>query len=46
MARKRPMLDEIKDEVDRLGDIKSRKRKIASAKDLIEYIQLHFIDCA
>lgn len=34
------ILDEIKDEIDRLAEIPARHRK-AAARDLVEYIQLH-----
>lgn len=35
------LLDEIKDEIDRLHEIPTRKRRQEAARDLIEYIQLH-----
>jgi|HubBroStandDraft_2_1064218.scaffolds.fasta_scaffold297238_1 hypothetical protein len=38
------LVDEIKDEIDRLHEIRSPKRKIEAARDLIEYIQLHHVD--
>jgi hypothetical protein len=35
-------LDEIKDEIDRLHEIKSVKQRAEAARDLVEYIQLHY----
>lgn len=37
------LVDQIKDEVDRLEEIKSRKRRVEAARDLVEYITLHHI---
>lgn len=37
------LIDEIKDEIDRLHDIANPKRKIEAARDLIEYIELHHV---
>lgn len=36
-------IDDIKDEIDALADI-DPKRRLGAARDLIEYIQLHYID--
>jgi cell fate (sporulation/competence/biofilm development) regulator YmcA (YheA/YmcA/DUF963 family) len=38
------LLDEIKDEIDRLHEIRSPKRKLEAARDLVDYITLHHID--
>jgi hypothetical protein len=38
------LLDEIKDEIDRLHEIASVKRTRDAARDLVEYIQLHHLD--
>lgn len=38
------LADEIKDEIDRLHEIKSPKKRLEVARDLIEYIQLHHVD--
>jgi hypothetical protein len=38
------LLDEIKDEIDRLHEIRSSKRKLEAARDLVDYITLHHID--
>lgn len=38
------LIDEIKDEIDRLHDIGNPKRKLEAARDLVEYITLHHID--
>jgi hypothetical protein len=38
------ILDQIKDEIDCLHEIKNRKRRLDAARDLIEYIQLHHVD--
>lgn len=44
--RAETLVDEIKDEIDRLHDIGSPALRQASAKDLVEYIQLHHLDGA
>lgn len=37
------MLDEIKDEIDRMHDeIRQSKRRAEAARELIDYIELHF----
>jgi cell fate (sporulation/competence/biofilm development) regulator YmcA (YheA/YmcA/DUF963 family) len=38
------LIDEIKDEIDRLHEIANPKRKLEAARDLVEYITLHHID--
>ena len=38
------ILDEVKDEIDRLSAIRSKKQRQAAARDLVEYIQLHQLD--
>jgi hypothetical protein len=38
------LLDEIKDEIDRLHEIASPKRRRDAARDLVEYIELHHLD--
>lgn len=40
--RRAAMLDQIKDEIDSLGDIKSMPHRTAMANELVEYLQLHF----
>lgn len=35
------LIDEIKDEIDRLHEIPFSKRRKEAARELIEYIQLH-----
>lgn len=40
----RNMIDEIKDEIDRLQEINSPTQRHDAALDLIEYIQLHHMD--
>lgn len=37
-------LDEIKDEIDELNKIRSVKQRREAASDLIDYINLHYID--
>jgi hypothetical protein len=37
-------LDEIKDEIDELNRIRSVKQRREAASDLIDYINLHYID--
>lgn len=44
LSRVEKLADEIKDEIDRLHEIKSPKKRLEAARDLIEYIQLHHID--
>jgi hypothetical protein len=39
--KKRDLLDEIKDAIDRLHEIKSTKRRKEAAADLVYYIELH-----
>jgi len=43
LARER-FLDEIKDEIDTLNRIRSVKQRREAATDLIEYINLHYIE--
>lgn len=38
------LLDEIKDEIDRLHEIKSTKQRHEAARDLVDYIKLHHLD--
>lgn len=38
------LLDDIKDEIDRLHEIHSTKRTRDAARELVEYIQLHHLD--
>ena len=38
------LIDEIKDEIDRLHEIANPKRKIEAARNIMEYIQLHHVD--
>ncbi len=42
--RRERFLDEIKDEIDELNQIRSVKQRREAAGDLIEYINLHYID--
>lgn len=35
------LLDEIKDEIDRLHEIKNERTRNRAARDLIDYIELH-----
>lgn len=44
VARIDTLINEIKDEIDRLHDIANPKRRLEAARDLIEYIQLHQVD--
>jgi cell fate (sporulation/competence/biofilm development) regulator YmcA (YheA/YmcA/DUF963 family) len=37
-------IDSIKDEIDTLHEIRSPKRRLAAARDLIDYITLHHIE--
>lgn len=37
------LLDDIKDEIDTLHDIRAKKRRQKAARDLIEYIELHHL---
>jgi cell fate (sporulation/competence/biofilm development) regulator YmcA (YheA/YmcA/DUF963 family) len=37
------LVDEIKDEVDSLGDIKSAKQRVEAAQELIRYIECCFV---
>lgn len=37
------LLDDIKDEIDALGDLKSKKKCREGAQDLIDYIELHYL---
>ncbi len=38
------LLDEIKDEIDRIGEVASPERRIAIAREIIEYVQLHYLE--
>lgn len=38
------LLDAIKDEIDRLSEIPTAKRRREAARDLIEYLTLHHVD--
>lgn len=44
IARIDTLIDEIKDEIDRLHEIASAKRRRDAARELVEYIQLHHLD--
>lgn len=37
------LLDDIKDEIDALGDLRSKKQCREGAKDLIDYIERHYL---
>ncbi len=37
------LLDDIKDEIDTLHDIRSKKKRIEAARELIDYIELHHL---
>lgn len=39
--RREQLLDETKDEIDRLHEIKSERKRREAANELIEYLQLH-----
>lgn len=39
------LLDEIKDAIDRLHEIKAKRARGFAARDLIEYIELHHEEC-
>lgn len=39
-------LDEIKDAVDQIGDVKSPKHRLEMSLDLVAYIELHYRDIA
>lgn len=41
-AEREKFLDGIKDEIDTLHQIKSPRQRRAAAKDLVEYLELHF----
>lgn len=41
IAKYEALLDDIKDAIDTLHDIKSAKRRNEAARDLIDYIELH-----
>jgi hypothetical protein len=38
------LTDEVKDSIDQLNDIATTKRRLEAARELTEYIQLHFLD--
>jgi len=40
---KRGRLDQIKDAIDRLNEIRSAKRRVEAARELIDYIELHHL---
>lgn len=40
------LLNQIKDAIDRLAVIKSKRKRAEAARDLVEYIQLHHLDGA
>lgn len=42
--RRERFLDGIKDEIDELNQIRSVKQRREAASDLIDYINLHYID--
>lgn len=40
------LTNEIEDEIDRLHEVKDTKLRVSIAKELIEYINLHYIEYA
>lgn len=38
------LTDDVKDSLDQLHNIANPKRRLEAARDLAEYLQLHFID--
>ena len=44
LAKIEELTDEVKDSIDQLHSITNPKRRLEAARDLAEYIQLHFLD--
>ena len=44
LAKIEELTDEMKDSIDQLHNIANPKRRLEAARELTEYIQLHFID--